>query len=57
MKLTKHFVMRLMTLYLQLVRWFFSYWPLKFDREPLWPQIDDHNHGAVSGLQYYPAYK
>lgn len=49
--------MRLMTLYLQLVRWFFSYWPLKFDREPLWPQIDDHNHGAVSGLQYYPAYK
>jgi hypothetical protein len=42
---------------MQLVRWYFSYWRQKFDREPLWPQIDDHNHGAVAGLQYYPAYK
>ena len=42
---------------MQIVRWKFSKWPLTFPREPLWPKIDDDNHGAVEGLKYYPRYK
>jgi hypothetical protein len=41
----------------QIVRWKFSQWQLTFEREPLWPQIDDLNHGHVEGLQFYPRYK
>ena len=42
---------------MQIVRWKFSKWDHNFEREPLWPKIDDDNHGRVEGMQYYPKYK
>ena len=41
---------------MQIVRWYFSKWPQVFEREPLWPHIDDVNHGHVVGLRNYPTY-
>ena len=42
---------------MQIVRWYFSKWPLTFPREPQWPKIDDDNHGRVEGLRFYPRYR
>ena len=41
---------------MQIVRWKFSKWPLTFPQEPLWPKIDDDNHGMVEGMRFYPKY-
>ena len=42
---------------MQIVRWYFSRWSTQFDREPLWPELDDERHGRVAGLQYFPGYR
>jgi len=41
---------------MQLVRWYFSKWNLKPERETLWPRIDDIRHGAVIGQRYFPGF-